>query len=34
MKRLALAALTAGIAVTAQAATIDVNINNETIRAE
>lgn len=34
MKRLALAALTAGMAVTAQAATIDVNINNETIRAE
>ncbi len=34
MKRLALAALTAGMAVTAQAATIDLNINNETIRAE
>lgn len=34
MKRLALAAITAGMAVTAQAATIDVNINNETIRAE
>lgn len=34
MKRLALAALTAGMAVSAQAATIDVNINNETIRAE
>jgi len=34
MKRLALAALTTGMAVTAQAATIDLNINNETIRAE
>ena len=34
MKRLALAALTAGMAVTAQAATIDLNINDETIRAE
>lgn len=34
MKRLALAALTAGMAVTAQAATIDLNINNETVRAE
>lgn len=34
MKRIALAALAAGMAVSAQAATIDVNINNETIRAE
>lgn len=34
MKRLALAALTAGMAVSAQAATIDLNINDETIRAE
>lgn len=34
MKRLVLAAMTAGMTVTAQAATIDVNINNETVRAE
>lgn len=34
MKRLALAALATGMAVSAQAATIDLNINNETIRAE
>lgn len=34
MKRLASAVLAAGMAVTAQAATLDININNETIRAE
>lgn len=34
MKRLATAALATGMAVSAQAATLDLNINNETIRAE